>query len=92
MFLSCIFTLVLQQQVLVQLVENPQPPEVAVVLQVLEQQQQVREVAPQEQIHQKILDLGLGPVHHHQPLLALHHPLRSRDRQLASEQFWCCFC
>ena len=76
----------LQQQVLVQLVENPQPPEVAVVLQVLEQQQQVQEVALQEQILQQILDPDLGPVHHHHPL-ALHHPLRSRAQQLVSEQF-----
>ena len=83
----CNFTLVLQQQVLVQLVESPQLLEVVVVLQMLVQQQQVQEVEQQEQIRQQIPDPDLGPVHHHCPLLALHRPLQSRDQQSASEQF-----
>ena len=80
----CNFTLVLQQQVLVQLVESPQLLEVVVVLQMLVQQQQVEQ---QEQIRQQIPDPDLGPVHHHCPLLALHRPLQSKDQQSASVQF-----
>ena len=79
-------TLVLQlQQVLGRQVENLQPPEVVVLLQIQEQQLEA-EVELQEQILQQILDLGFDPLHHHHLLLALRHPLQSRDQQLASEQ------
>ena len=67
-------------------VENPQgPPEVVALLQMLEEQQQVLEVEPPEQILQQILDLDFDPLLHRHSLLALHHLLQSRDRQSVSK-------
>ena len=87
-------TLVLQlRQVLALLVENLQPLEVVVLLQ-MQGQQLGAEVELQEQILRQILDPDFGPLHHQHSVLALHHPLQSRDQQLASKQYcyhgiWC---
>ena len=80
-------TLVLRQRVLGQQVENLQPPEVVVSLQ-MQEQRLGAEVELQEQILRQILDPDFfDPLHHPHLLLALHHPLQSRDRQSASKQY-----